>query len=185
METVTINSQQYDSYASISQAAAYLMSIFGYDAWFLLTPDQQGQALVTATRLMDRQCWLGRRSTDSQPLEWPRTGTGVDGVTDFTVPGDIVNGTIELAFAIITGSTVLSSATPGAQTLQQIKAGSVSLTYFRGAEGVLAINRFPLAVQEYVKKYGCGAGGLVGGAKSFGTDGCSITNDDLGYSNPL
>lgn len=182
-ETVTINSQQFSVYASLSQAAQYLLAVFGADAWFALTPDQQGQALVTATRLMDRQCWQGTRTTDSQELEWPRTG--ISGVYELAVPGDIVNGTIELAFAISGGSEVVNNATPQAQTLQTVKAGSVSLTYFRGAEGVLAANRFPLPVQEYVRKYLCGAAGLTLGAKSYGTDGESITNDDMGYSDPL
>ena len=142
-ESVLVNSTPYDTYATVSQADDYLQAVFGNDTWVALTDDHKGQALVSATRLLDRQCWLGSRSSDSQPLEWPRKDTGTEGVDEAIVPADIISGSIELAFAIGSGSEVVTNATPGAQSLQSIKAGSVSLSYFRGAEGVAAINRFP------------------------------------------
>jgi hypothetical protein len=183
-EQVTVQSQPYDTYASVTQADLYLNANFLATAWFDLTEDQKGQLLVTATRLFDRQCWLGEKTepgpSPMQPLAWPRTSTGVDGVEDDVVPTDIVNGSIEMAFAILDGNEAVNSNVPGAQKLRSIGAGSVNLAWFRGAEGSARFNRFPLPVQELVKKYLCGQG--LTGAIISGTDGCSITNDDLGYN---
>ena len=47
-----------------------------------------------------------------QVLQWPRTGTGVDGVDDTMVPTDFVNGSIELALSLVDGSTVQTDPTP-------------------------------------------------------------------------
>jgi DnaT-like ssDNA binding protein len=184
-ETVTIPESSgtvYDTYASVDQADLYLTANFAATAWFDLTEDQKAQLLVTSTRLLDRQCWLGDKTEDGQPLQWPRTDTGVEEVVDNGVPLGIVNGSIELAFAILDGSDVVNSNVPGAQKLRSIAAGSVNLSYFRGAEGDTArYGRFPLPVQELVSRYLCG-GQQVAGLLVSGTGGISVTEDDLGYS---
>ena len=181
-EIVTINSMPYDVYADVAMADLYLQANFLASAWFDLTDDQKASLLVTATRTLDRQCWLGEKTDSLQPLEWPRTGTGVEGVEDDVVPEDIVNGSIELAFAISAGNDAVNSSVPGAQALQNIRAGSVSLTYFRGAEGLAAqFSRFPLPVQELVGQYMC-SNQTIAGFSGFGTDGTSVTEDDLGYN---
>lgn len=183
-ETVQISSQTYDTYASVEQAALYLAANFLATAWFDLTEDQQGQLLVTATRLFDRQCWLGEKTEPGpspiQPLAWPRTNTGIEGVEDDVVPNDIVLGSIEMAFAILDGSEAINNSVPNAQKLRSIAAGSVNLSWFRGAEGVVRFDRFPLPVQELIGRYLCGQG--IGGLFAFGTDGESVLNDDLGYN---
>ena len=184
-EIVIITSgNQYHTYASVEQADLYLTANFLATAWFDMTEDQKGQLLVTATRLFDRQCWLGEKTDAStpQPLAWPRMNTGIEGVIDSEVPQDIVNGSIEMAFAILDGSEAINSQVPGAQKLRSIAAGSVNLSWFRGAEGIAAEEgRFPLPVQELVGKYLCGSQG-IGGLFVSGTDGESVANDDLGYN---
>lgn len=183
-EQVLVNSQPYNTYASVDQAATYLNANYLASAWFDLTEDQQAQLLVTATRLFDRQCWLGEKTDQSTPqaLQWPRTGTGIEGVEDAVVPDDIVNGSIEMAFAILDGNEAINSQVPGAQKLRSLGAGSVNLAWFRGAEGDLAEgSRFPLPVQELVGRYLCGSQGISTLITS-GTGGTSVTDDDLGYN---
>jgi len=184
MPTVAFDSVLFDVYADVAEADAYLIASFGSATWFALDANTKAQALVTATRTLDRQCWLGTKSDGSQILDWPRTGTGVSGVEDGIVPADIVNGSIELAFAISGGSNVQDTTTPGSQQLQIIKAGSVMLTYFRGAEGLAAqFSRFPTRVQELVGQYMCGAQGLLGlSGVATGTDGQSVTADPFGFN---
>jgi DnaT-like ssDNA binding protein len=181
-ETVIITSgNQFDTYASVEQADIYLVANFAATAWFDLTEDQKGQLIVTATRVLERQCWLGEKTVADQPLQWPRTGTGVEGTVDDEVPEDIINGSIELAFAILDGSDVVNSSVPGAQKLRSINAGSVNLQWFRGAEGFNArYGRFPLPVQELIGKYLCAR--RRGGVIVSGVDGTSVTEDDLGYN---
>lgn len=183
MSEVVINSQPYDTYATVEYADLYHQANFLATNWFNKDQDEKGQLLVTATRLLDRQCWLGEPTgLSGQTLAWPRTGTGIEGVEDEVVPQDIVDGSVELALAIADGSDVVSSNVPGAQKLQNIRAGSVSLTWFRGAEGPLAqFGRFPLVVQELVRRYMCSSQ-RISGLVTSGTDGVSVTDNDLGYN---
>ena len=180
---VVINSTPYEAYADVEETDAYHAANFLATTWFAQDDNQKGQLLVTATRLLDRQCWLGDPTgLSGQILAWPRTGTGIEGVDENIVPEDIVNATMELALAIADGSDVINSSQPGAQKLQTIKAGSVSLTYFRGAEGPVAqFSRFPLVVQELVRQYLCSSQTLLS-VGAFGTDGESVTENDLGYN---
>jgi hypothetical protein len=180
----------YESYADVADADIYLGAKFNSSAWFALTDEVKGQALVTASRLFDRTCWQGTPTGVSpQVLAWPRTG--ITGVDDQTIPDVIVNGSIELAFYLATGSTVEVNATPGAQVLQVIKAGSVMLQYFRGAESLNAQrDRFPLPVMELVGSYLCGAGvnivGIASGSSSGTSDGdTSVTGDNFGFNDGI
>ena len=43
-------------------------------AWASATADQKNRALYTATQRLDRERFLGARATDTQALQWPRTG---------------------------------------------------------------------------------------------------------------
>lgn len=180
---VLIASQPYDVYAPLDYANLYLQANFAASGWFSLTDDQKGAALVSATRLIDRQCWLGDPTgLSGQTLQWPRTNTGVDGVDDTIIPQGIIDGSVELAFAITDGNDVINNQVPGVQKIRDLAAGSVHISYFRLAEGATAqVARFPLPVQELVGKYLCGAGAGLDALVSSGTDGISTTEDDLGF----
>jgi hypothetical protein len=178
MATVEIDGNDYDAYADQEEADLYLAASLSADSWRAAEDDVKGMALVTATRLLDRQSWVGEKNVSNQTLAWPRKDTGVEGVADAVIPQDIINGTIELASALIDGSEAQTAQTT-AQTIQSLRAGSVSISYFRGAEGVAL--RFPLPVQEYLGKYLTGKGSQLVGAISSGTDGCTVTGDRLGY----
>jgi hypothetical protein len=39
-----------------------------------VTPTSRNRALFTATQRLDRERFLGARATDTQALQWPRTG---------------------------------------------------------------------------------------------------------------
>ncbi len=179
--TVLIQSTPFIVYQSLEDAIAYAIGSINAAAWLAMSADDQGRMLVTATRLFDRQCWLGTRTDDAQELEWPRKDTGIVGVSDDVIPVGILTGSIEMAFAFAAGSTAQDNPTPGAQTIQSLKAGSVAIQYFRGAEGVLAINRFPEIVQELVGKYACSSQRITG-AFSSDTCGRSITHDDFDFN---
>lgn len=181
--SLEINSMIFWVYADLNEADEYLTGVLNSSTWFAATEDTRKQALVTATRMFERQCWRGERTGFSgQNLQWPRTGTGIDGVVDDAIPQDIIDGSIELAFALFGGSSAQTNPTPGAQNIAEIKAGSVAITYFRDAEAQLLRNaRFPLPVQELVGKYMCGASVSLG-IEAFGTDGESVTAGDFGFS---
>lgn len=188
-KTVLIDSQPYPVYADVDDANLYMKGKFNNSDWFSALNDDEtkARALITATRIMDKQCWQGESSALSgQQLKWPRTG--ITDVDDATVPNDIVNGCIELANLIITGSDVEGNSQPGVQTIQSMRAGSAALTFFRDAEGLVSkYSRFPIEVQELVGRYLCGNSLAVlpevtGGTDSSDPSTLSVTNDRYGFT---
>lgn len=179
---VIINSQPYDAYSTLAYANLYLQANFLASGWFDLTEDQRGSAIVTATRLLDRQCWIGEPTMLSgQTLQWPRTNTGISGLDDTVIPQQIIDGCVELAFAITDGNEAVNSQVPGVQKIRRLGAGSVNIEWFRLAEGAAAtVDRFPLPVQELVGQFLCGQD-AVDQLITSGADGVSVTQDDLGF----
>lgn len=162
MEAVLIGSQPYVSYATVEQGDAYFAAALHAANWVAASELSKAQALVTATRVLDRQSW----------------GEAYDTQEERSSVEDIQNACLEMALALLDGSDLQSESTT-AQKLSSIKAGSVSLTYFRGAEGIA--RRFPLTVDEYLRPYLAGSAG-IGGGKSFGVGGGSVTDDDFGHT---
>lgn len=172
----------YDTYATIEQADEYLLASATAASWRALTdPDDKARFLVTATRTLDRQNWLGEKTDPAQPLAWPRTGTGVAGVEDTVVPQAIINASIELAAALVDDTASVTSQNTE-QTIQSLKAGSAAISYFRGAGGVPT--RFPFNVMELIRDYLDGTSTSFG-VISSGTDKESTTANEFGYSQSL
>lgn len=166
MEVIMIASQPYDSYATLAYADQYLAAaIHAGTDWSSAEETTREQSLVTSTRILDRQRWKDAYDTQEER----------------EVVQDIVDASVEMALALVQGSTLQSSQNTS-QVLQSIKAGSVSLTYFRGAEGRAL--RFPLPVWELLRDYLAG-GDLAMGMKATGVDGVTVTGQDLGFTEGL
>lgn len=165
MQVVLVNSQPYDSYASITQADAYAAAALHAANWLAASELTKAQALVTSTRVLDRQRW-------ASDYEEQAAREDVQAIID---------ACIEMSIALLDGSD-LQSEQSTAQKLQSIRAGSVGLSYFRGAEG--RPHRFPLIVAELLRDYLVGADFALG-MVATGTDGTSSTEDDFGYSEGL
>lgn len=166
MEAVLIDSQPYDSYNTVAQVDAYLAaSIHAAADWSGATAATKAQAAVTATRMLDRQRWADAYDTQDER---------------FAVQ-DIRDAHSEMALALVQGSD-LQTEESTAQKLQSIKAGSVALTYFRGAEG--RAHRFPTIVNELLRGYLAGSD-LSVAMKATGTGGTSSTDDDFGHTEGL
>jgi hypothetical protein len=166
-------------------ADAYLSAAYHADNWRALDDDSKGRALVTATRTLDRQEWLGVKTDDTYELDWPRKDTGVVGVTDDVVPIDITNASIELALSLTQGSDVQNYQSANGN-IQSLKAGSASITYFRGGGNGGVPTRFPQIVWELVEPYLSGGAGAANTAlsasQSTGTDKETVTGRDFGYT---
>jgi hypothetical protein len=166
MEVVTIDSLAFDAYADVAYADEYLAaSLHAGTDWSGATDTTKGQALVTMTRILDRQRWRDAYAT--QALR-----EGVAAIQDACVEG---------ALALVQGSD-LQTAESTAQKLSSIRAGSVALTYFRGAEG--RPHRFPTIVYELLRDYVAGASMVVQGVAT-GVDGTSSTEDDFGHTGSI
>lgn len=191
-KTVEIDGELFPVYATVEDADAYMKGVFSNETWFDLTTDDEMKArlLITATRIFDRQCWLGESAALSgQQLAWPRTG--ITDVAEDQVPVNIQYGCIELANLILTGSDVESNVQPGVQTIQSLRAGSVGMTFFRDAENPYTkAARFPTVVQELVGRYLANAGTVVTGvatgtSDSSNPDTLSVTNQKYGFNTGL
>jgi hypothetical protein len=165
MAEVDIGAETFTTYADVDTADAYLTgSIHAGTDWSGATTDNKGRALVTATRILDRQRWLAAYDTFAER----------------SVVQNIIDASIEMALALVQGSGLQTDQST-AQQLQSIKAGSVSLTYFRGAEGVPL--RFPLIVWELLRDYLVGTGtGTALLPKATGVDGQSVTAQTFGFT---
>ncbi len=166
MATVLIDSQPYITYADVVDADLYLLAAFHGATWRALTDtDEKSRALVTATRILDRQRWKDSYDTFAER----------------EVVQDIIDASIELANYLVEGNDPQNDQNVS-QKIQALKAGSVSITYFRGAEG--ANLRFPLLIFELLRDYLAGGSATLTGIAT-GTDKETITDDPIGYNTPL
>lgn len=74
---VTVAGPNANSYASLAEAEAYLISHYVPSVtvakWNALSDDQKEQLLIRAAQLLDRHVrWGGAVDTDTQALSWPR-----------------------------------------------------------------------------------------------------------------
>jgi len=97
-----------ESYASVAQADTRLAAL-GMTVWASnTTTTEREQALRRATAFMEqafRTDWVGARLLRDQALSWPRYGAEADGfvLDSISVPTDIVNACIDLAFKAASG----------------------------------------------------------------------------------
>lgn len=75
--TATAGSASANSYQTLADANAIIEGLVEDDdvtAWSSASDDAKNRALFTATIRIDRERFLGARATDTQALQWPRTG---------------------------------------------------------------------------------------------------------------
>lgn len=187
-DTVNITSVDYPVYGNLEKADEYLEASMSEaaQAWRDLADiEDKKRYLVQMSRILDRQEWRGEKVEDGQAMQWPRKNTGVAGVVDDAIPLPIVYASFEGAAILASGGDFESSANQ-AQKIASLRAGSVALSYFRGAEG--PNTRFPVVIDELIRRYTAGGDERVSGAistGSTGTDTQSVTRQDFGYNRSL
>ena len=73
----TVGSASANSYLTLAEATAIIDGFIESDAvtgWNAGQTDGKNRALFTAAQRLDRERFLGARVTDTQALQWPRTG---------------------------------------------------------------------------------------------------------------
>jgi len=190
MGTVSISGKTFNIYGehlsddagppAVPSAKTYFSASLNATAWTGASQTTQAQALVTATRILDKQSWVGSPTDPAtQPLAWPRTGvTDRNGqtVADDEVPPAIYLATYELALAILQDAAVQTAKNTGSSVKRnrnREKVGELEVEtdveYF-SANVNGGTTRFPTSVQEYIKQF---LAGLAVGALASGTDICS------------
>lgn len=98
--TIVVGTNSYVSLANANEIAAERLFA---GAWSAATDDTRTKAILTATAILDRMGWQGRKLTPAQPLQWPRVpercllGYPLD--ADIIPP--IVTATVELAIHLL------------------------------------------------------------------------------------
>lgn len=185
-DVVTLDSVDYPVYGDTPAIDAYLNASMSEWAvkWRSLTDvDDKARYAVQMTRFLDRQNWKGTKTDAAQSLAWPRSSTGVEGVTDNVIPGEVLNAYYE-GCGMLASEFDFETTQNQAQKAQTLKAGSASITYFRGAEGDPL--RLPLPLHELLSDYlaGLSAASEISGVAT-GTDGESVTGDDFSLTRGL
>jgi hypothetical protein len=177
MPTVTIGGVDYESYVDLADAQRYLAAQIEATAFLAATPDQQGAALVSMTRTIDRQTWQGTATDGYANGAWPRTGLfypdGVTPVPPDVVPFQIIDAVCEGASLLINGSN-LQDVPNTFNTQKSLKAGSVEVVNFRTTD---PSPRFPQVVQELVGYWLGGGSGFPVGSVASGTGGRTVFNE--------
>lgn len=139
-----------NSYVDVADADTYFLHAIHATAWNDAEETTKESALVTATRMLDRQNWDGEKYQDAptQVLDFPRSGlTDSEGneVDETTVPQEVIDATCELGLALIEDVTVQSDRNTSSN-IKKLKAGSAEIEYIRGQSGP----RFPTIVHELI-----------------------------------
>lgn len=162
----TAGGSSANSYLTLAAADAIVEGMVESDdvtAWGSATDDQKNRALYTAAQRIDRERFLGARATDTQSLQWPRTGVRkpdtyintysvgfpfritADYFTDTEIPDQVKRAQVELAVYLNNNKAGLGLS--GLEDYKNVKLGSLDVTpNFSGATGA---DRIPPMVERY------------------------------------
>ena len=156
-----------NSYLTLAEANAYVDAMVeGADvsAWASATDDQKNRALTYATQRLDRERFLGARATDTQGLQWPRTGVRkpdtyintysvgfpfrvtTDYYTDTEIPYQIERAQVELAVYLHNNKEGISIS--GLEDFKSLEIGSIKLETEKF--GAVGVERIPPMVERYL-----------------------------------
>jgi hypothetical protein len=169
MQTITILTNDYDSYASVSQADIHLTPSLDFETWDANDDDAKGRYLISATRLLDAQTWLPDYDTQTKRE---------------AVIG-IINASILIANELSNGNTAILGFGEAEAENKRLKAGSVEIENFRNFNSASftgsKTTQFPNGIFALLKPYLSGAS-LAASAASFGVSGTGIAGADYGLT---
>jgi hypothetical protein len=157
-----------NSYLTLAEAQA-IIDGFVQDAdvqhWGSGNTDSRNRALFTATQRLDRERFLGARATDTQALQWPRTGVRkpdtyintyavgfpfritTDYFTDTEIPTQIQYAQVVLAVFLHNNTDALGLS--GLEDYKNVKIGSLDVTPNNGY-GAVGADKVPPLMERYL-----------------------------------
>jgi hypothetical protein len=156
---VTPGGADSNSYATLVEADAYHDTRLHNSEWTGATDSVKEAALIWATRTLDANFyWDGRKSTETQALDWPRSGvTDSDGysIDSDIVPIQVKYAESELAFLLIKNDRTLA-VDPNQDGVKELKINGIMLKFeIAPMQAALAASVVTL-VQEFGKFIGAG-----------------------------
>ena len=156
-----------NSYLTLADAQAIVDGMVedaDVTAWGSATDDQKNRALYTATQRLDRERFLGARATDTQALQWPRTGvrkpdtyvntyaTGFpfrisdDYFTDTEIPDQVKRAQVVLAVYLNNNKDGIGLS--GLEDYKNVQIGSLNITPDK--TGAVGADRVPPLLERYL-----------------------------------
>jgi len=156
-----------NSYMTLSEADTFveaMISSSDVSKWTTGNDDSRNRALTAAAQRLDRERFLGARATDTQALQWPRTGvrkpdtyvntyaTGFpfrisdDYFTDEEVPDQVKRAQIEMA--VYLKNNVDGISLGGLEDFKNVKIGNLDVTPDKA--GAIGADRVPPMFERYL-----------------------------------
>ena len=157
-----------NSYLTLAEAQAIIDGMVqdaDVTAWATATTDNKNRALYTATQRLDRERFLGARATDTQSLQWPRTGVRkpdtyintyavgfpfritTDYFDDTEIPDQIKRAQVSLAVFLHNNTDALGLS--GLEDYKNVKIGSLDVTPSVGF-GAVGADKVPPLMERYL-----------------------------------
>jgi hypothetical protein len=161
----TIGGASANSYQTLADAQLIVDGMVqdaDVTAWAAATTDAKNRALYTATQRLDRERFIGARSTDTQALQWPRTGVRkpdtyintyavgfpfritTDYYTDTEIPDQIKKAQVMLA--VYLNNNVDGLGLTGLEDFKNVKVGSLDVTPAQS----MGADKIPPLVERYM-----------------------------------
>lgn len=111
----TAGASNANSYITVADGDALANVTLGTLKWATATTDNKGRALIMATRYLDQLSWVGTKASTTQSLVWPRTDAacGELSYSNTVIPSPVKQACFDLAEALLTTPTLLSTTGPG------------------------------------------------------------------------
>lgn len=156
-----------NSYMTLSEADTFveaMISSSDVSKWTTGNDDSRNRALTAAAQRLDRERFLGARATDTQALQWPRTGvrkpdtyvntyaTGFpfrisdDYFTDTEIPDQVKRAQIEMA--VYLKNNVDGIGLGGLEDFKNVKIGNLDVTPDK--TGAIGADRVPPMFERYL-----------------------------------
>ncbi len=157
-----------NSYLTLAEAQAMIDGMVldaDVTAWGTATTDNKNRALYTAAQRLDRERYLGARATDTQSLQWPRTGVrkpdtyintyavgfpfriSTDYFTDTEIPDQIQHAQAVLAVYLNNNPEGLGLS--GLEDYKNVRIGSLAVTPNLGY-GAVGADKVPPLMERYL-----------------------------------
>ena len=156
-----------NSYITLTEADTFveaMISSSDVSKWTTGNDDSRNRALTAAAQRLDRERFLGARATDTQALQWPRTGvrkpdtyvntyaTGFpfrisdDYFTDTEIPDQVKRAQIEMA--VYLKNNVDGISLGGLEDFKNVKIGNLDVT--PATAGAIGADRVPPMFERYL-----------------------------------
>ena len=164
----TVGGSTSNTYQTLADAQAIIDGLVldaDVTAWATATTDAKNRALYTAAQRLDRERYLGARATDTQSMQWPRTGVRkpdtyintyavgfpfritTDYYTDTEIPTQIKQA--QAVLAVFLNNNTDSLGLSGLEDYNSVSVGPISISVNNGSPQSGA-DKIPPMVERYL-----------------------------------